>query len=91
VINDIRTEKKRDDADLIPDPQVYWPMVAYGREVSSMLMLLRHLYEPQEALRWLASGQSMLANRAPADLLLTPEGRQEVESLLARINDGAFS
>jgi hypothetical protein len=75
----------------INDPEVYWPMAIYAGKVQVALMMLRHLYEPQEAMQWLTSAQPLLQDRVPCDLMLTTDGARLVEALIARICDGAFS
>lgn len=74
----------------ISDPEVYWPMAIYSLKISNVLMHLRHLYEPAEAMRWLTSPQPLLANRVPADMMLVKGGSLEVGALIQRILDGAY-
>ena len=78
-----------DSSDLIDDPKSYWPMSQYGLNVTHCLLMLRYLYEPQEAIRWITSAQELLQARIPADLLLTREGAKEVDAMISRILDGA--
>lgn len=80
-----------DPNDLIPDPKSYWEMAAYSTRVMSVLMMLRHLYEPPMAVKWLNERQRLLSDDIPAELLLTTEGMKKVEAVIARITDGAFS
>lgn len=67
-----------------------WAMSEYGYRISHCLMMLRHVYEPNDALKWIASPQPLLSNRVPADLLETREGANEVEAMIMRILDGAY-
>ena len=76
---------------LIPDPETYWPMAQYSGRVMAALMMLRHLYEPPEAVLWLSRKQPLLRDEVPAELLATIDGAREVEALIARICDGAHS
>jgi len=82
---------RTENSDLIPDPKSYWEMAIYAGRVHAALMMLRHLCEPDMALRWLGERQRLLDNDVPAALLLTSEGAKKVEALIARITDGAFS
>lgn len=78
-----------DASDLILDPKSYWPMSQYGLSVTHCLLMLRYLYEPQDAIRWITSAQELLQGRVPADLLLTRDGAKEVDAMISRILDGA--
>jgi hypothetical protein len=69
------SEQRIEETETVPDPLVYWPMTIYCLRLDKVMIELRHLYEPQEALRWLTSGQAHLGNRVPADLLLTASGK----------------
>jgi hypothetical protein len=46
------------------DPRrVYWTMCHYGAAVTTALLMLRHLYEPRKALRWICEEQPLLNGR----------------------------
>jgi putative toxin-antitoxin system antitoxin component (TIGR02293 family) len=47
--------------------------------------------DPRQGLEWLTDELGILGGRAPADLLDTEEGAQEVIRILGRIDHGVYS
>ena len=62
----------------------------YANRVTDLLGQLKEFYELSDAIAWIASEQSLLGDRRPADLLHTEEGTREVKAVVARLRDGAF-
>ena len=85
------SDQKSIGDDTITNPESYWSMSVYALAVQTVLMMLRDLYQPAEALRWITSPQPLLDGKVPADMLVTIDERRKVEALIVRICDGAFS